>query len=1484
MATADLSKLKDLPVAMSMIDIPKIRHDAQQLVRMFFNPHQLKFNSILLQKVALELDEWLQSEFRTVESQLEDVPKHARAKWLHDYFGGERRQPEQQAARHLTDFLSRRISRGLQYLARLKLGNRQFRKSLNSSITERREIILDYARQLGSNENELALDRRAFGRWFDEEAVNDRYLKAVGETELYVSFLFDRLGVMTAHVTQIALKPDTEQALLANNISGIWARINILDRISETLDYEGDERIHAAAISCLQTALDVVPSDFAADLLHPKLVKLLHRFTTEPKTDVWLQCSSISVLTKAFPEDADNILNRRLANPAGPDDIFVRRHVLKLMEKRISEVSRPPTNYVNLLSDESAFVRQQAARLVFVSKGESARRVWQQLVLEDSVEQVRAAALLCLLQTEFESLKFTEALQTVVKSLQTESQPFVVRTAMFVAQQFIDQLINRSPDVDEDTKNYFREQYQQQVLPAIQRVEFNHEENSVRRWAAQAYEKIWATLDPQANELVQKLRPQLLALPVGRSRRFPKSWFRDLSDEQVGRIFAVLSQDDFGYDVRRGWFGVKVTRGPQFGFRLWRFLFEFMTIATDKRQGISHSVGRISTSTLRAPSQILGELSETKVPGEPLTIASDGTWRPFLPLLDDFVSVLNMSWFVSRKVRFFTSQGVTVVSGPKSIWNQFRAAWQLSFRFKKIADLRNWEDSGFPANSYIEQMQSLGFGIEFHRHEVDAVSKAAAEEAKEVDGLEQSESSDSSVQQFFKAAACVAPLLIPFTAQLTAQSYFMNYVYRFVDYFSSAFENTLEELVVFGVIVLALFCFKHFWANYSFRKARRKIPLSVGGWGTRGKSGTERLKAALFGVVGHGVVSKTTGCEAMFIQGHAYGDPIEIPLFRPYDKATIWEQRDLICLAAKLDPSVFLWECMALNPSYVDLLQRQWMQDDIATITNTYPDHEDVQGPAGYNVAQTICHFVPLNSVCISTEQVMRPYVTEECRVANTRFQGVGWLESGLVTEDILARFPYQEHPDNIALVATMAGFLGVNYEYSLKAMADYLVPDLGVLKTHPISTVRSRKIEFTNGCSANERFGCMGNWKRLGFDGQDPWEEPCTWITGVVNNRADRVPRSKVFAKIIVEDINADRFFLIGNNLKGLQGFVQEAWDEYVAGLSLSEPGAEWETDYAVKAFDQYAWNMRQPIKPEHVSQKLQGMLTSLLGDGVVDVATMDDEAKIQSSLQANNVDESQVQSVLKHWQAWQNAVRDYEQMHARVASGMAGDSKSIESEFRELMTKWFFQKLVFVENYFASGEEVLHTVVEETPPGFTNRVMGLQNIKGTGLDFVYRFQAWDMCKEACDAVRSKQQPAIEKGLQTLVAMPVIGQLCEELVAETIAWCRTNKDLAKYSDLVDQLEQNLAARQSVAAAGDNESGDSSSNVRKQLTDWMYSAGEQLLDVNDSVRRRERADTIYEDLGAMRISRQRAITELRKINKRQKGGWLKETKAETKAA
>ncbi|MEN9867337.1 MAG: hypothetical protein RL748_2927, partial [Pseudomonadota bacterium] len=191
------------------------------------------------------------------------------------------------------------------------------------------------------------------------------------------------------------------------------------------------------------------------------------------------------------------------------------------------------------------------------------------------------------------------------------------------------------------------------------------------------------------------------------------------------------------------------------------------------------------------------------------------------------------------------------------------------------------------------------------------------------------------------------------------------------------------------------------------QRARRAIPLVVGGWGTRGKSGTERIKAALFNALGYSVVSKTTGCEAMFLHGHAYQDLREMFLFRPYDKATIWEQHQLVNMSPKLGCEVFLWECMALTPDFVQLLQRCWMRDDISTITNTIPDHEDLQGPAGINIPQVMTNFIPPKGVLITSEEQMRPILQSAADRLGTRMVGTGWLESGLLPPDVLARFPY---------------------------------------------------------------------------------------------------------------------------------------------------------------------------------------------------------------------------------------------------------------------------------------------------------------------------------------------------------------------------------------------------------------------------------------------------------------------------------------------
>src|SRR3546814_4747250 len=136
-----------------------------------------------------------------------------------------------------------------------------------------------------------------------------------------------------------------------------------------------------------------------------------------------------------------------------------------------------------------------------------------------------------------------------------------------------------------------------------------------------------------------------------------------------------------------------------------------------------------------------------------------------------------------------------------------------------------------------------------------------------------------------------------------------------------------------------------------------------------------------------------------------------------------------------------------------------------------------------------------------------------------------------------------------------MGDEVGLCHDFCVREMADRVVADLGVLKTYPRSTINGRTLEYVMGNSANERFGAMGNWTRMGFFDHDLAHDPEIFVTTVVNNRADRVPRSRVFARILVQDVSADRHFLIGSNIEGLMGFIDEEWQAYAADLDRKSP-----------------------------------------------------------------------------------------------------------------------------------------------------------------------------------------------------------------------------------------------------------------------------------------------------------------------------------------
>ncbi len=1484
----------------------------RKLLELGLNEYEVKLNAHLIAKLNIDFQTWIKNSKQVAEKSVRNAKQLSNQRWLLDEINLEKGGQGSQAPRFVCDFLFQQIENQLSDLAKLEALNKQFRRNLAAASTQRvrKELILHFAQCLNPAPDALVMDERAFARWFDEEALSDRFLKRQGEQELLLCFTLDRLASTVVHVFHRAIELNmahfggaTDD--LNNRIKGIWQRLKVETSLLPAFVYQGDVRVQCAAIKSLRIMLEALPNGIAWTIVSQRMLGFIDRSAREKTADVWVQCEALTILSNLSLDAALSVIDQRLRTPGTGDDIFVRRHAWSLIENFLS---RGDGHKIELswAAETSSFVRQKTADALFLSFDRLVHRKWRQMVLGDADPKVRASALSTAARPGLHSQQSISFFRILPHVLKREQDEFVLRTALWATTDVLRRSLARLAAQTQGDPGQARftilTLVKSQIQPAIQTLQNTHASVPVRRWAAQCNERIWGLLDEQASELIQRLGTDVAKIKPGRSRTYPNRWFDWVDEETLTRIFAVLSQNNFGYEVQRTWLGMRVTRGPVFGLRLWRLLHEFRRSATDKRKGHPHSIGRVSTARLKAPSQILGELSETKVPGEPLTIASDGTWRPFLPLVDDLISALNMSWFKPATVKIVSSQGVTSITPPSKIAQRIAACYSLTKDFAKYANLRNWDGGTTDADSYIRTIGDLGFKVSFKPHRYQQKESISERSSNTARSQKQSPRiADSSVTKFFGNVTQISPVLIPLATHVLGSSHYetlVGHLKRFTEYFTSPYENSLGELVLFASVALLLVVVRHWWLNFSFRKSRKKIPFSIGGWGTRGKSGTERLKAALLGVMGHGLVSKTTGCEAMFIHSYAFGEPIEIPFFRPYDKATIWEQRNLVNIAAKLKPSVFLWECMALNPSYVNVLQHQWMHDDIATITNTYPDHEDIQGPAGYDVAETISGFVPKKSLLVTTEEQMKPFVTLQCERNQTAMQSVGWLQSGLITDDILERFPYQEHPDNIALVSQMASNIGMTHEQSLKAMADDLVPDLGVLKTHPVSTVKTRRIEFTNGMSANERFGCMGNWKRLKYDTQDPWTEPTTWVVGVINNRADRVPRSRVFAKIIVEDINADRFFLIGTNLNGLKMFIDEAWQEKSASMTLKQTDGTWNPEHALKTLKETAWNFRQPVTEEQITVQLKHMINSVVEEMIaneqpvpkVDISTLTPQSNLKEMLEPAAISGDYVDAILQR-QAWLNrAYTEYRDLREAIEDAPASVADTIDTKYRTTLNHWFSRKLVVVSDSEATGEEVIGQIVQEVPPGYLARTMGMQNIKGTGLDFVYRFQAWDTCFEACEATQDRRLAVAEKAITALVAMPVIGQLCIEKLLDTIAQCRNNKTLQR-SDLQSQLDI-LKTRVDEAQSSFYQSASSSPNHHhdskqiekpsqwrkhmQTLHQWSYQWAEEFFDVNDSIRRREKADLIYRDYVTCRISRQRAVVELRKLNKRQKGGWLKE--------
>ena len=198
------------------------------------------------------------------------------------------------------------------------------------------------------------------------------------------------------------------------------------------------------------------------------------------------------------------------------------------------------------------------------------------------------------------------------------------------------------------------------------------------------------------------------------------------------------------------------------------------------------------------------------------------------------------------------------------------------------------------------------------------------------------------------------------------------------------------------------------------------------------------------------------------------------------------------------------------------------------------------------------------------------------------------------------------------------------------------------------------------------------------------------------------------------------------------------------------------------------------------------------------------------------------------------------------------------------------FSARLITVRDYYTKGNTLIRDIAMAAPPGLRIRCMGLQNIKGTGLDFVYRWQAWDRHARLCERMLARQPDVALDAVRTLSASPELGILEYERIAQTIARARGShvSQSDEYQAWLRTLEQQR--QESYARIFASAEKKAESRWRR----WIVPKAEQLIDGFDAIRRRRTSNRIYRDLIAGRIGSQKAVLLLQGLTQRQKGGWL----------
>ena len=319
-------------------------------------------------------------------------------------------------------------------------------------------------------------------------------------------------------------------------------------------------------------------------------------------------------------------------------------------------------------------------------------------------------------------------------------------------------------------------------------------------------------------------------------------------------------------------------------------------------------------------------------------------------------------------------------------------------------------------------------------------------------------------------------------------------------------------VLIFFLIIFGLF------ENYYHQQSVQSIPIRIHVNGTRGKSSVTRLIAAGLREGKIKTFAKTTGTTPRII--NEKGNDVEIHRLR---SASIGEQIKLMRYFSKKKPDALVIECMAVNPQYQWISEQKIVQSTLGVITNVRPDHLDEMGTTNHEIALSLSNTIPFNSKVLTSE-----YDTIEPlkHISNERQSLLEQSDIKDISKNYLDKFPFIEHPENIALALKVCLEVGVSKDIALKGMLK-TQPDPGSLFIWDL-LYKENKCKFISGFAANDPSSTLMVWNLVDnrLSGKS-----CIFL----NTRNDRRYRTIQLVELVLKHIKPNLFLIRGDNIKSI-------------------------------------------------------------------------------------------------------------------------------------------------------------------------------------------------------------------------------------------------------------------------------------------------------------------------------------------------------------